>query len=380
MRKDRRMVLAGLAAGAAGAGGWLWWARGGGLPGGEPRGPYAAWEAWRGPQDEPVRNLVRAAILASNPNNSQPWLFRLAPDRIEVLADSNRAAGPLDPYLREIHMGLGCAIENMALAAPANGLTIQARYSQGRLGPNMPSGLVAGAAAILSLSRQPGTPPAVLNEIPRRHTNRGPFEKGRAVPADALAAFERMAEAEDGEVKIVWLQEPERRTRFGVLSVQACRVVLKHPTLVAAWHKWLRPADSAKESRDGIPIETSLQDAGPAWVEATQMQVDTAPMIGVVMLRDPYHLAAVVRAGRVWQRIHVEAVRRGLAAQPLNQVLWRMEYEENLSGSSPFAPTVYELLATPEWRPTHFFRLGYAKSEAPAIPRRSIDAVVLATS
>lgn len=381
MRKDRRALLAGLAVGVAGAGGVLWWVRAGGLPGHpgtKSKDSYAAWDTWRGREGDPARNLVRAGILASNPNNSQPWLFRVGPDRIEVVADPTRSAGPLDPYLREVHLGLGCAIENMVLAGPSNGMALDVRYGHGRLGPNMPSGPAAGPAAILLINKQSGASSPLVDGVPRRHTNRGPYDPGRAIPREALDAFNRMADPK--EQRIVWLTEPERRDRFGALTVQATRTVLKHPTLVAAWQKWLRPDDSARQSGDGVPISTSLEDAGAAWVEATQMQVRTAPAIGALMLQDPYDLPAVLRAGRLWQRIHVEAARRGLAAQPLNQVLWRMEYEENLAAASASAPEVYALLNQSEWRPVHLFRLGYAKADATVTPRRPIDAVVLATS
>ena len=36
-----------------------------------------------------------------------------------LLADTARNLGSFDPYLRELHIGLGCAIENMVRARPA---------------------------------------------------------------------------------------------------------------------------------------------------------------------------------------------------------------------------------------------------------------------
>ena len=57
--------------------------------------------------------LVAAAILAANPHDTQPWLFRIADETIEVLADASRHLGAMDPYLREMHIGLGAAIENL---------------------------------------------------------------------------------------------------------------------------------------------------------------------------------------------------------------------------------------------------------------------------
>jgi hypothetical protein len=54
-------------------------------------GSGAAYEAWKNWQaDDSLRplRLVRAAILAANPHNSQPWRFRVADNAIDVFADA----------------------------------------------------------------------------------------------------------------------------------------------------------------------------------------------------------------------------------------------------------------------------------------------------
>jgi glyoxylase-like metal-dependent hydrolase (beta-lactamase superfamily II) len=80
------------------------------------QGPaYEPWHTWR---REPI---IGAAILAPSPHNSQPWLFRVADTWVELYLDTKRNTGALDPYLREAHLGLGCALENVALAARATG-------------------------------------------------------------------------------------------------------------------------------------------------------------------------------------------------------------------------------------------------------------------
>src|SRR5690349_15360992 len=76
-------------------------------------GEGAAYEPWRDftagvSHGEPLA-LVRAAILAANPHNTQPWLFRVASDRVDLFANTLRNIGAIDPFLREMHVGLGCA-------------------------------------------------------------------------------------------------------------------------------------------------------------------------------------------------------------------------------------------------------------------------------
>src|SRR5689334_16312416 len=71
------------------------------------QGPaYEPWDDWRTATKGPL-DLVRAAILAANPHNSQPWLFYVTPTQIDLFADRRRNIGTVDPFLREMHIGLG---------------------------------------------------------------------------------------------------------------------------------------------------------------------------------------------------------------------------------------------------------------------------------
>ena len=95
---------------------------------------YEPWKDWRDTNDGPL-TLVRAAILAASPHNTQPWLFKVANSSIELHIDTQRNVGALDPYLREEHIGIGCALENLMLTAPANGYAATVRLEPGQLEP-----------------------------------------------------------------------------------------------------------------------------------------------------------------------------------------------------------------------------------------------------
>ena len=82
---------------------------------------YEPWKDWRTASGNGPLALVRAAILAASPHNTQPWLFKVSNSAIELYIDTTRNVGPLDPYLREEHIGMGCALENLMQAAAANG-------------------------------------------------------------------------------------------------------------------------------------------------------------------------------------------------------------------------------------------------------------------
>lgn len=82
---------------------------------------YEPWQNWREEQGSGPMALVQSAILAANPHNSQPWLFRVSEARLDLFADPSRNIGAIDPFLREMYTGLGCALENVVLTAQALG-------------------------------------------------------------------------------------------------------------------------------------------------------------------------------------------------------------------------------------------------------------------
>jgi hypothetical protein len=95
---------------------------------------YEPWKNWRNTAPDAPLALVRAAILAASPHNTQPWLFKVTNSSIELHIDTQRNVGALDPYLREEHIGMGCALENLMLAARADGYAATPTLQPGKLG------------------------------------------------------------------------------------------------------------------------------------------------------------------------------------------------------------------------------------------------------
>ena len=76
-------------------------------------GPARGRQSGPGPRGDPRRQA----------HDSQPWIFRLAPSRIDLYADTARNLGSIDPLQREMHLSLGCALENLLIAARAGGFS-----------------------------------------------------------------------------------------------------------------------------------------------------------------------------------------------------------------------------------------------------------------
>jgi nitroreductase len=62
-------------------------------------------------------NLTKYAIKAPSSHNSQPWKFKLEENSITIFPDYERILPVADPDNHELFISLGCALENLIIAA-----------------------------------------------------------------------------------------------------------------------------------------------------------------------------------------------------------------------------------------------------------------------
>jgi hypothetical protein len=391
MGNNRRALLAGGAAALVLGGlGFRAWDRG--VWSGGDGVAYGPWQDWQGNADDGVRRPLRAAILAANPHDTQPWLFQIREDAITLFADRARNLGSFDPFRREMHLGLGAAIENLVLAARAAGYAATVSPADGRLALSPDNSPIA--VARINLRAIPPARGALFDAIPHRHTNRGAYRVDQAVAAQVLRRFADLVT--DDTVRVVFVTDKGARGELGALIVAATVRIVSDPQMSADSARWFRTGrrDIAAH-RDGVTVDTAgaspfltamskmLPDldgktADQYWLATTRdTEVPTAPVLGMLLVRDRLDMRSAVGAGRAWQRLHLALTAAGLAAQPLNQPVECVDRTAMRGGSDSFGPAMARFANMPGWEPTFMFRLGVAERMASPSPRRSLNEVLM---
>ena len=65
--------------------------------------------------------MIENACKAPSGHNTQPWLFKIRESEIDIYPDLSKELPVVDPSHRELFVSLGCATENLCIAAQEKG-------------------------------------------------------------------------------------------------------------------------------------------------------------------------------------------------------------------------------------------------------------------
>jgi nitroreductase len=323
--------------------------------------------AWYGSAGDPgraLRDCLIAATAAPSVHNTQPWLFRVHGDTVDVLIDRRRQLAALDPDGREMVVSVGAAIYNLRLAIRARG-----RESRVRLMPDRDQPDLAARVSVDRAAAVPAAVGALADAIPRRHTNRRPFS-GRPIDASTIEELAGAAAAEGAALLAV-----DSALREGVLSITrtAENRLLSDRRYRAELAAWTTPGGVGRH--DGVPRQAfGPRDALGALPLRDFAAGQGAPTATVAFEPDPILLllftkgdapADWLRAGAALQRVLLTTTVRGLAATPLSQII-EVPRLRALLADSMTGQVVQTVL-----------RVGYPTTSAPATPRRPLEEVIV---
>ncbi|WP_309648184.1 hypothetical protein [Nocardioides sp.] len=196
-----------------------------------------------------TRRIVELACAAPSVHNSQPWLWALGEDRIELHADPSRRLPRTDPRGRELTLSCGAALHHARVAAAALGLPAEVEYA-----PDLdrPSHL---ATLHLSTGEPSAAAAAELDTLAQRCTDRRRFTAW-PVPDELLAALAGSSSAPGAQV--LPLVDISSRLRVELLVNRA----------LDRQERCSAPSGEHVQGSDGLLVLLTERDDPRAWLSA----------------------------------------------------------------------------------------------------------------
>ncbi|MAY63779.1 MAG: Tat pathway signal protein [Rhizobiales bacterium] len=309
-------------------------------------------------------SLVRFATLAANAHNTQPWRFSVSegkggPTGITIAPDLSRHTPVVDPDDHHLHVSLGCAAENLALAAEAGAeREVEVAYAGEAEGVGITLGRAGSAVAS-------ETTQALFHSIPKRQSTRSVFD-GRPVEASDVGRLRDAADAVAG-VDTVIVTDRRQMTQVRDLVISANTRQMSDPAFMSELEEWIRfSPGQALEREDGLYAPASGNPALPAWlgellfarvVKARSenarysAQIDGSSGLAV-FFADQSSPDGWIAVGRACQRFCLMATALGMKTAFVNQPVEVEAFRADLSA----------LAGMKGRRPDLLLRFGYAPS------------------
>ena len=309
-----------------------------------------------------LRFLLRYAILAPSAKNSQPWAFSVQGSRVHLIADVRRGQLIADPDQRELYIGLGCALENLLVAAEHFGFRHGVSYFPEAGNNELAVTVLFAPGGVPSHARAGATLSAIL----RRHNDNGVF---RDAPLPDELRRRLLACCVEPELRVNLTDDRHFRRWIEALTLQADRVEFANPAFRKELGYWIgqgvfgTPPLLAGLGR----LAVSRIDLGETVAEQDHAILESAALLGLITAAGDSHLAHV-RTGQLFERLWLTATALGVSLHPMSQTMRRPELRA----------AVTELLPSPGWIPQHLFRVGYStRAEEHHTPRRPLEDVLL---
>ncbi|NIA71533.1 Tat pathway signal protein [Pelagibius litoralis] len=318
------------------------------------------------PVNPDFRELVRYATLAANGHNTQPWTFRLQERGIDILPDFTRRTPVVDPDDHHLFASLGCAAENLAIAAKARGMAgdvIFESIGQGHIS--------------VDLSPAPREETGLFAAIPARQCSRAAYD-GKAVPGAILDRLPLAAKRY--AVETILLTDDKSREDILALVIEGNSRQMDDPAFLAELKHWIRfNPGHALAAGDGIYSATSGNPELPRWIGAPLFDLffdkDSENDKYAAQIRSSAGVAVFVartddregwfNAGRAYQRFALQATADGLKQAFVNQAVEVPAVRGELQ----------TLLRIGGRRPNLVVRFGYGP-RLPKSLRRPLEAVI----
>jgi len=299
--------------------------------------------------------LVAQAVKAPSGHNTQPWKFRQNESAVEIYPDFDRRLPVVDPDDRELFVSLGCATENLCLAAQNIGYESSVAVGD------------TGVIAVTLTEEMDIKSNPLFEQIDLRQTNRSIYT-GEEIALDALKRLQAIR-SEDGVSVHYYARQTKQFNDIEQYVLQGNTRQMQNEAFKAELKSWMRfNKKHQDQTLDGLSYAVFGAPNVPRWMaepimsmainaktqnKADREKIDSASHLVLFTTRENSR-REWVSLGRTLQRFLLTTTELGVAHAYLNQP------NEEAEIASEMART---LGLTGEY-PTILLRIGYGERQA----------------
>ena len=311
--------------------------------------------------------LVAQAVKAPSGHNTQPWKFRQNESAVEIYPDFDRRLSVVDPDDRELFVSLGCAAENLCLAAQTKGY--KSAVSVGDKG-----------VITVSLVEEAGVKPSPLfNQIDVRQTNRSVYN-GEEIALDALKRLQAIR-SEDGVSVHYYARQTKQFNDIEQYVLRGNTHQMQNEAFKAELKSWMRfNKKHQDQTLDGLSYAVFGAPNVPRWMAEPIMSMavnaKAQNKADRKKIESASHLVLFTTAnntpnewvglGRTLQRFLLTATELEIVHSYLNQP----------NEEAEIATEMARILGLTGEYPTILLRIGYGKQQAYS-KRRPVEDVII---
>lgn len=325
----------------------------------------------QGTFEEQLRFILGYALLAPSGHNAQPWQFRIGKQGIDVLA-TTPIVSLHDSKQRQFIIGIGCAIENLCIAADYFGFETTIDYLPGTTS----SELIVAHVTLKRTRTCSSDSQHLIHMIPKRAMDRHGYEM---TPVGGALIKDLQTTVKQAGQTLYVFTDPEERKRLVNMVLEATHVSLDSVAFREELASFLLPNLTVRKvgmtgSTLGVPLPLSwllptlMRKKNMATMTRAQDEKilgQQTPAFGVIATQanTPQDWLA---AGRALERVALEATKQGFVI-----AIWAAAIEVGAA-----AQTLVSMIGG-RGEPMVFFRLGQCAKKAPHSPRRTVADVIV---
>lgn len=327
-----------------------------------------------------VEFLARFGILAPSSHNTQPWRFKISGNSIQIYADFSRKLPVSDKNGRMLYTALGCAAENVRIAACYYGLKTDISYNP-ELENSTPEYALQMTASGGPQQKQdePQGNRFLIEAILKRSSYRGKYLDVQ-IQENILADLQKLNDKKG--IHVNFFEHPAEKNRLSLIAGQGMKNMMSDSNFRKELAGWVKNNFTCKP--DGMPgfthglsfLKTFLapfvlkhKDVSEVEKRKIIKRVMNFPTVCIISSKQDNALSWV-QSGEILERILVHAYAQDLGASIVAAPIEDRDAREELKkiAAEKSEQNVY---------PQVFFGFGYPQKRFPFSPRRKLEEVLI---